>query len=211
MKELKDEHLLNSYLQQYKIPDLFDTKNLPFQLYEYEAGEIMNYKRPLDKYLKFIVSGEISLYALMEDGEQFTAFQGPHIGLLGDLELCGVKFENNYQEALTTVHSIELPLAKVKSQILDDNSFLRYLLYRIVKRHIQMTKPELVHSTSVENRLLHYLEYESNEHSFSGVEAMAFRLRCSRSQVQRALKTLVQNGQIQKIGKGKYKLIQEVH
>lgn len=208
MKEIKDETLLKNYLQQYKIPDLFDTKDLPFQLYEYEAGEIMNYKRSLDKYLKFIVSGEISLYALMEDGEQFIAFQGPQFGLLGDMELCGVRFENNYQEALTTVHSIELPLSKVKSQILDDNRFLRYLLYRGVKRHVQMTKPELVHSTSVEKRLLHYLEYESNDHSFSGVEAMAFRLRCSRSQVQRALKALVQNGKIQKTGKGKYKLIQ---
>ncbi len=207
MKELKDEVLLNNYLQQYKIPDLFDTKNLPFQLYEYEAGEIMNYKRPLEKYLKFIVSGEISLYALLEDGEQFTAFQGAHVGLLGDLELCGVKFENNYQEAITTVHSVELPLVQTKTLILNDNSFLRYLLYRIVKRHIQMTKPELIHSTSVENRLLHYLEYESDTHSFSGVEAMAFRLRCSRSQVQRALKSLIEKGLVQKIGRGKYQKV----
>lgn len=208
MKELKDQSLLNNYLLQYKIQDLFDTKDLPFQLYEYEAGEIMNYKRPLDNYLKFIVSGEISLYSIMEDGEQFTGFKGPFFGLLGDLELCGIKMENNYQEAITTVHSIELPLNKVRSQILDDNTFLRYLLYRIVKRHVQMTKPELVHSTSVEKRLLHYLEYESTDHTISGVEAMAFRLRCSRSQVQRALKTLIQNEKIQKTGKGKYKLIQ---
>lgn len=208
MKELKDQSLLNNYLLQYKIQDLFDTKDLPFQLYEYEAGEIMNYKRPLDNYLKFIVSGEISLYSIMEDGEQFTGFKGPFFGLLGDLELCGIKMESNYQEAITTVHSIELPLNKVRSQILDDNTFLRYLLYRIVKRHVQMTKPELVHSTSVEKRLLHYLEYESTDHTISGVEAMAFRLRCSRSQVQRALKTLIQNEKIQKTGKGKYKLIQ---
>lgn len=208
MKELKDQSLLNNYLLQYKIPELFDTKDLPFQLYEYEAGEIMNYKRPLNKYLKFIVSGEISLYSIMEDGEQFTGFKGPFFGLLGDLELCGIKMENNYQEAITTVHSIELPLNKVRSQILDDNTFLRYLLYRIVKRHVQMTKPELVHSTSVEKRLLHYLEYESTDHTLSGVEAMAFRLRCSRSQVQRALKTLIQHRKIQKTGKGKYKLIQ---
>lgn len=208
MKEIKDKALLQSYLQQYKIPDLFDTKDLPFQLYEYEAGEIMNYKRSSDKYLKFIVSGELLFYTIIEDGQQLTGFKGPLIGLLGDLELCGVKIENTYQEALTTVHSVELPLAKFKNQILDDNTFLRYLLYRIVKRHIEMTNPELVHATSVEKRLLHYLEYESSNHSISGVEAMAFRLRCSRSQVQRALKTLLQKGQIQKTGRGKYQLIQ---
>ncbi len=209
MKELKDKELLKSYLQQYKIPNLFDTRDLPFQLYEYEPGEIMNYKRPLQNYLKFIVSGEISLYALLEDGEQFTAFQGPHIGLLGDLEFCGVKFENNYQEALTTVHSIELPLAKTKTTLLNDNRFLRYLLSHIVKRHIEMTKPEQIHSASVEKRLLHYLEYESDDHTLSGVEAMAFRLHCSRSKVQRALKSLVEQGEIQKTGKGKYQLVEK--
>lgn len=208
MKELKDETLLNSYLQQYKIPELFDTQNLPFQLFEYEAGEIMNYKHPLDKYLKFIVSGELTFYTLEENGEQLTGFKGPYVGLLGDLELCGIKLESTYHEALTTVRTIELSLVKVKHIILDDNRFLRYLLFRLVKRHVEMTNPELIHSTSVEKRLLHHLEYESSDHSFSGVEAMAFRLRCSRSQVQRALKTLIQNGQIQKTGKGKYKLIQ---
>ena len=208
MKEIKDETLLKKYLQQYKILDLFDTPNLPFQLYEYEAGEIMNYKRPLDKYLKFIVSGEITFYTITEDGQLLTGYKGPLVGLLGDLELCDVKIENTYQEAITTVHSIELPLTKVKKLILDDNSFLRYLLYRIVKRHIEMTNPELVHAASVEKRLLHYLEYENSSHSFSGVEAMAFRLRCSRSQVQRALKSLIQKGLIQKTGKGKYQLIQ---
>ena len=66
MKEIKDKALLQSYLQQYKIPDLFDTKDLPFQLYEYEAGEIMNYKRPSDKYLKFIVSGELLFYTIIQ-------------------------------------------------------------------------------------------------------------------------------------------------
>lgn len=208
MKEIKNKNLLNSYLQQYKIPELFDTPNLPFQLYEYEAGEIMNYKRPYDKYLKFIVSGEISMYTIMEDGEQFTAFQGPHIGLLGDLELFGAEFDNNYHEAHTVVHSIELPLSKTRSMILNDNKFLRYLLYQFTKRHLHLRHPELIGSTSVEKRLLHHLEYESSDHSFSGVEAMAFRLRCSRSQVQRALKSLVDKGTIEKFGKGKYRLKQ---
>ena len=209
MKEIKDKQLLHSYLQQYKISELFDTANLPFRLYEYEAGEIMNYKHPLDQYLKFIVSGELSIYTIMEDGEQFTGYKGPFAGLLGDLEFCGVKMENNYHEAISTVHSIELSLSNLRAQLLDDKTFLRYLLYQIVKRHMEMTNPALIHSTSVEKRLLHYLEYENPDHSINGVEAIAFRLRCSRSQVQRSLKKLIEKGQVKKTGKGKYMLIQK--
>lgn len=208
MKEIKDPNLLNSYLQQYKIKELFDTPDLPFRLYEYEAGEIMNYIHPLEKYLKFIVMGDISLYSIMEDGEQFIAYKGPHCGLLGDLEFCGVKTENHYHEAVTTIHSIELPLTQVRSTLLNDNSFLRYLLYCTVKRHSQFASTELFQSWTVEKRLIHYLEYESPDNNFSGIEAMAFRLRCSRSQVQRAVRTLIEKGQMKKIGKGKYQLQQ---
>ena len=113
MKELKDAALLESYLQQYRILEVFDTPNLPFRLYVYEPGEIMNYSHPLTNYLKFIVSGSVSLYTILEDGEKFIAYQGEHCGLLGDLEFCGAEPENHYQEALTTVYSLELPLLEV--------------------------------------------------------------------------------------------------
>lgn len=206
MRELKDQNLLNNYLLQYKIQDLFDTPNLPFRLYEYEPGEIMNYSHSLEKYLKFIVSGDVCLYTIMEDGEQFTGYKGPHCGLLGVYEFCGVKEDNHYHEAITTVHSVELPLSKVRSKLANDNRFLRYLLSQVVKRNSKFADTERYQSWSVEKRLQYYLEYESPNHSFSGVEAMAFYLRCSRSQVQRALKTMTDKGIIVKTGKGKYKL-----
>ena len=207
MKELKNQKLLDTYLQQYKILDLFDTPNLPFRLYAYEPGEIMNYAHPLQNYLKFVVSGSVRLYSIQEDGEQFIAYQGEHCGLLGDLEFCGVDTENHYQEALTLVHSIELSLSETRQKLLNDNRFLRYLLYFITKRNATIATLESNRYSTIETRILRYLEYESPDHILSGVEAMAFHLRCSRSQVQRALKKLLENHQIEKLGKGKYKLL----
>ena len=208
MKEIKDTHLLNTYLNQYKILDIFDTPDLPFRLYSYEPGEIMNYTHPLENYLKFIVCGEISLYSIQEDGEQFIAYQGEFCGLIGDLEFCGLESDNRYQEALTTVYSIELPLSEVRQKLLNDNRFLRYLLYFITKRHSNLTMAEWSRSSTIDQRLLRYLQYEAPNHTLSGVESIAFHLRCSRSQVQRALRKLLSDGQIKKIGKGKYELIQ---
>ena len=207
MKEIKDTKLLETYLQQYKIPDIFDTPDLPFRLYVYEPGEIMNYAHSLQNYLKFIVSGSIRLYMLLEDGEQFIAYQGEHCGLLGDLEFCGLDTENHYQEALSIVHSVELPLIETRQKLLNDNRFLRYLLHFITKRNEDIALLESNRFATIETRLLRYLEYETPNHTLSGVEAIAFHLRCSRSQVQRALKKLIESGKIEKIGKGKYKLL----
>ena len=164
MKEIKDTHLLNTYLNQYKILDIFDNPDLPFRLYSYEPGEIMNYTHPLENYLKFIVCGEISLYSIQEDGEQFIAYQGEFCGLIGDLEFCGLESDNRYQEALTTVYSIELPLSEVRQKLLNDNRFLRYLLYFITKRHNNGLKKDtdmeislIKHSIAMKKRSVKYV------------------------------------------------------
>ena len=62
MREIKDEKLLRYYLEQYHIEDIFDTKNLPFQLFEYEKGEMLNICHAPKDYLKFIVNGEWKVF-----------------------------------------------------------------------------------------------------------------------------------------------------
>jgi len=42
MRQIHDQKCLNSYLERYEIPSLFDTKELSFRLYQYEAGEILD-------------------------------------------------------------------------------------------------------------------------------------------------------------------------
>lgn len=70
MRELKDPELLAYYLKKYKISSLFDTKALPFRLFEYLPGEMMNSSRSPEDYLKFVVAGEWQIYAQHADGSR---------------------------------------------------------------------------------------------------------------------------------------------
>lgn len=59
---------------------------------------------------------------------------------------------------------------------------------------------------TVEQRVLLYLKNISPSNKLEGIDASALKLRCSRRQLQRVLTKLCQSGQIEKTGKGKYKL-----
>ena len=60
MIEITDKKEIEKYLNKHKIRELFDTKDLPFQLIRYESGEMVDQYRPQEKYLKFIVEGSVA-------------------------------------------------------------------------------------------------------------------------------------------------------
>jgi len=74
MQEVQNKEQLEFYLEKHHIRELFDTPNLPFRLYRYEVGEMMNILHPGQEYLKFIVEGsfDFTLYAPMVYGTYFT-------------------------------------------------------------------------------------------------------------------------------------------
>ena len=71
MQEIQNREQLEYYLEKHCIRELFDTPNLPFRLYRYEAGEMLNILRPTREYLKFIVEGSFDLYAVRADGGRY--------------------------------------------------------------------------------------------------------------------------------------------
>ena len=60
--------------------------------------------------------------------------------------------------------------------------------------------------TTVEERVLRYLRDCCASHEFHSVEAAVLQLRCSRRQLQRALKKLCDEGRLEKTGKGRCRL-----
>ena len=47
MREIRDPELLEHYIRTYHIRSFFDTQDLPFRLYEYAPGEMINVVHPL--------------------------------------------------------------------------------------------------------------------------------------------------------------------
>ncbi len=206
MRELQNPALLTNYMERYGISSYFSNQNLPFSLYEYAPGELLNFLHPFQDYLKFLVSGEVLAYTLSGDGEAHLLFQGERFVVMDALELSGQESVPYCVEAVTVVRCVELPLGNLRQSLMADPRFLRRLLDHTCNQLAELIRKDMHTHLSVSQRLLAYLRHSPDAAAFRGVDTMAFRLHCSRSQIQRALRQLVEEGAIRKTGKGSYAL-----
>ena len=206
MREIQDNKLIEKYLSEYKIDTYFDTPNLPFRLYEYTPGEMMNVLHPGDEYLKFIVRGVFDLYTILDDGSPYLIHHCKGFGFIGEMDYCGKQAAGRYQEVIETVHSIELPLKSLKEVLDKDNRFLHFLLDTMASR-LALSMHIRTIDTSAEDVLLAHMRWRCPNHTITSVEETAFHLNYSRRQLQRVLKKLTEQGVLEKLGKGTYRLL----
>ncbi len=206
MREIKDAARLKGYLEQYQIPGLFNTDNLPFRLYEYTPGEMINLLRPTVDSLKFLVDGSIDLYSVRSNGSLYLLHRVEPLTLLGDMEFCGAPDSSRYQEVIETAITIELPVKELRPILMEDKRFLRFLLQSIaLKAASPMTTRE--NFVTLEESLLFYIRYECPEQTITSVEDTVMRLGCSRRQIHRVLKKLMEQEILLRTGKGRYVLV----
>ena len=205
MHEIRDPELLEHYIQKYHIRSFFDTQDLPFRLYEYAPGEMINVVHPLEESIKFFVEGVFDHYTLLEDGTPYLIFHCDSFGFMGDLAFCRRQPQNRYQEVIETVRAVELPLEPLRPVLEQDNRFLRFLLDSMAR---QMTRSMYirVNEGSAQQALLSYLRWGCPSHTITNVGETAFHLNFSRRQIQRILKSLTEEGTLIRTGKGCYRL-----
>ncbi len=205
MREIFDETALERYLDQYKIRALFETEAISFRLCQYDKGEIIRCSTDENQRLCFLVKGTIQIYAVHEDGGYYPLCYINDFTLLGDMEFCGAPSSTLLVEVVKPVLCVELPISHLQDALLNDNAFLRFLLRSISGKLALLTQSDTEFS-SLEEKLLYYMEHECPDHQFQGVEAVAIHLRCSRRQLQRILKSLLERQVIRKVKKGTYRL-----
>ena len=205
MQEIRDPQKLEAYLKQYGIRDLFDSRDLPFRLYRYEAGEMLNILRPTRDYLKFVLEGSFDLYAIRADGARHLVRHCEGFTVLGDLEFCGKDAGMRYQEATRTVYSIELPLEVLRPTLQQDVRFLNFLLDTMSTK-LAGTSMDLVGFSDLREALLYHIRYHCPDQTITSVSQTAFRLNYSLRQTQRVLQELTREGLLKRKGKGHYTL-----
>ena len=205
MREIQDSKLLEHYIRKYQIRSFFDTQNLPFRLYEYEPGEMINVVHSMEESIKFIVEGVFDHYMIQEDGTPYLIAHCEGFGFMGDLAFCGRLPPGRYQEVIETVRAVELPLESLRSTLENDNRFLRFLLDTMAQR-MTASMNSRADTRSAEDALLGYLRWRCPDHTLRNVGEAAFHLNYSRRQIQRTLKDLTEKGQLKKLGKGHYQL-----
>lgn len=208
MREIRDKALLEHYLRKFHIRSFFDTPDLPFRLYEYAPGEMINVVHPMEQSMKFIVEGVFDHYKILEDGSAYLISHCDGFGFMGDLAFCGRQPPGRYQQVIETVRAVELPMAEMRPVLQEDNRFLRFLVDTMAQR---MTAS--MHSRSdmvtAEQALLAYLRWRCPSHTITNVSEAAFHMNYSRRQIQRVLKSLTEKGLLLRTGKGQYALCGE--
>ena len=207
MEEIFDVELKEKFIKKYQILNFFDTKELDFQLFRYDVGEFMSSYRAPTKYLKFIVQGKWDIYSIDSDGKPYLIKHEDNFSIMGDVEFFSGIETGNIQEVKETVYSLELSIEKYRSILLEDNIFLRFLCRGITHKLLN-TLYGRTNRVTLEEQLLHYMQYECKDGKITSVEETAFRLNHSRRQLQRVLKKLLEKNILQKEGRGIYYLLE---
>lgn len=205
MQEIQDKKKLAYYLEKYGITQLFDTPDLPFRLYCYEAGEMMNILRPTRENLKFVVEGSFDLYAVRRDGVRHMIYHSEGFCFLGDLEFCGRDPGMRYQEVTGRVYTVELPLEQLRPRLRQDVRFLNFLLDEMSDKFADMAV-DMGSFSDLTEKLLYHIRFQCPGQAITNVGETAFRLNYSLRQTQRVLRELTRRGLLRKTGKGRYEL-----
>ena len=205
MKEIADAGMLNDYMTKNQIENLFETKQLPFRLCEYDRGEILNNIRDSGSCLQFVVAGEVQIYAVRSDGSRYPLCYLDGFTLLGDMEFCGEGCLPFLVEAVRKVHCIVGRVCRGRAALWTGSGVVRCVGGWGSHKLALISRQDAEYST-LEEKLLHYLQQECPGGRLHGVEHAASHLHCSRRQLQRLLRSLTDRQVIEKIGKGVYRL-----
>jgi len=208
MQEIQDRGTLEAYLEKNRIRELFDTSDLPFRLYCYEPGEMMNILRPTRDFLKFVVEGSFDLYTVRRDGTQHMVYHCEGFTFLGDLEFCGRDAGVRYQEVTRRVYVVELPLEQLRPRLKEDVRFLNFLL-DVMSDKFARTSMDLGGFGDLKEALLYYIRYQCPDRTLRNVGQAASRLNYSLRQTQRVLRELTEQEILKKTGKGIYLLSEQ--
>ncbi len=205
MNIIRDEALLAQCLQELNLKEWFDLDRLHPRLCRYEKGELLTGPNITQRYLLFLVSGVVKIYGIGLDGRQIPVNLVKRGSLIGDVEFCSGKNSQLFSEVEKEVLCVGFPVYEDRQVLENDIQFLHYLLKEISSK-VYLTSTSDTMAVSVEERLLVYLEEECENQTLTGIEHACMRLQCSRRQLQRVLSELCRQGEIEKIGRGTYRL-----
>lgn len=206
MRMLHDRALMKQFQEEWDIESIFTDPDLPFHFYRYSEGESLIAKNPLNRCVKFVLEGGFRIYTITPDGSEYVIFQGHRKELISQWHVGSEHYQIVSADAVTPVVTAELLLDDCEKRLMEDTRFLRFLLVQISSAYREFAMEAIYREETVEKRLISLLEKDP-QHSFSGVEEMAKRLHCSRSQLQKALRVLISSNRIKRTRKGCYQII----
>ena len=159
------------------------------------------------EHILFLVQGSAQMYDLREDGTKLPVAHIADEAVIGDMEFitgCPTGF---FVEAAEDSICLALPRERYAAQLHQDLRFLHWLLKEMTEKFIHGMGVEIAPAT-LEKKVLQFFEKETAG-EISAVETLLFQLRCGRRELQRVLKKLCDDGQLERLGRGHYRLTEQ--
>lgn len=203
MKEIVDQRRVDHFFGEQR--DHFRQRPPVIKLVEFEKGEILNDPLRLLSRFYIIVRGSVSIYSLTEDGAIRYISKAAAGTLLGDMEFSGAGNQSLYIEAAERVLCLALPFRDDLRVLENDPVFLRFVLGQLAGK-LSLSSVMTASAQTLEEKVLFFLRKVQPDHAISSVNQALQPLHCSRRQLQRVLKKLLEEGRLVKLSKGSYRL-----
>lgn len=206
MKKIYDKSRIREAISENKYKDLLESLETELFLMEYEPGELICAPWLDDSLFQIVLSGELSIYFIRNDGTRYSLAAGQDGYVLGEMDLFLIKNSNIYARVTKKLTSIAFITKYHKEKLFQNSRFLYLVGESMAQKMAAMTSLDAAPS-SLQERVLSYMEFQCEGGKLKGIEKTAFRLHCSARQLQRILNEYEKNGLVVKTGKGAYQLV----
>lgn len=163
-------------------------------------------------YIYFFLNGKIKVCSLLSNGKQQLLNLITGFSILGDLQLFGINNPFTTAQAIEESYSIALPLAFTQEYLDKDAVFLRHIGLQLAQKvYVFTSNTALNLNYQLKNRLCAYISFASKDIKIDGKKYLYFSdslndtaelLGTSYRHLQRTIKTLKEDGILEKYNKG---------
>lgn len=206
MERIYDKKEVAACIAKSKYHAVLDSLNVDFYLMRYEKGELVSSPFQNELLFQIVEQGSLNIYFIRNDGTRYSLSSGTTDYFLGDMDIFYPKSSNIYAEAAESLSCISFSIEKHRELLLSNNGFLKLICKSLSAKLGTMAAMDAAPATLAE-RAMSYMKYKCRDGTLKGVEQAAFHLHCSARQLQRILNQLEDNGEVEKLGKGTYRLV----
>lgn len=159
MKLINNPTKLNEYIKKYQLGDFFSKDITPqMKLFLFTQGEYIYQDGDVLNYFYFFVEGKAKIFDTLANGKShLLSFYEP-LKVLGDAEIINNDSVKVNVKVITDVYCIGIPADYVKSYLLNDPLFLRFLCSRLGKKLNRCSKNSSINLLyPLESKLASYI------------------------------------------------------
>lgn len=199
MLKINNIEIMEGYVSKYNISDIFTEDMRPYMMLLYfKKGEYICRENEKLDYLFFFVDGKAKVYSTLSNGKSLLLCFYQAFMLIGDLEISNAKPAFNNVQVIEDTYCIGISTEKVKTYLLHDAKFLRYICNSLGEKLNQCSKNSSINLLyPLENRIASYI-LATGENFDESLTEISELLGTSYRHLLRTLNNMCQKGLIKK-------------